>query len=359
MSLASLITSALATLALALAPAPADAGVQSFDDWTVACDQTFACEAINVSDAFAARQAASDPPDLPGGFGLMRLEREGEPDAEAVLTVTFNVWGEPRVALPAEGLTLHVSDPGDEDRTGPGYRLQPMGFGRYQLPADLLAKFLAESRQSNMAAVRLPSGELYGLLTTRGLAATLRYIDIAQGRAGRPDALIAARERPIPWLAGGPKAVSLRTRPIFEGATIRDPDLASFRDRHCPATPAQPIAARSWRLAGGPLLIAVPCDDKLDLWVVRENGRDQVLLLPIEGGRDLEGLLDNASIDSAQGLLSAFQASRGFGDCGVNYRWGWTGRSFELAEVKVMGPCVGYMTPDWLTTYSVAIEVGS
>jgi hypothetical protein len=364
MSVQSLAAAIVTMLALVAAPAVAGAQVRSFGDWTVACDQTLTCEAVNVSDAFAARTAAADPPDLPGGFGLMRVERAGAADAPAILTVTFNVWDEVRLSLPQAGVTLHVSDAADEDRTGRAYPLQSMGFGRYRLPDGQLAGFLKESGRSGMAAVRRPDGELYGLLTTRGLAATLRYIDETQGRVGTAGALVAKTGKPGPRLAGGPPVPVVRTRPAFQGALIRDPDLAVLRERYCggerPAS--RPIEAESWRLAGGPLLIAVPCvpDGGATLWILRYPYGDEVLTLPLQNGEDdMVGLLGDGKVDSARGLLTMIQVSRGFGDCGTLYTWGWTGTAFQLVEVKVMGPCLGYLSREWLTTYRARVVVGS
>ncbi|HEX3917952.1 MAG TPA: DUF1176 domain-containing protein, partial [Caulobacteraceae bacterium] len=83
------------------------------------------------------------------------------------------------------------------------------------------------------------------------------------------------------------------------------------------------------------------------------GGHMRQLHLPVPIAPDLQsgGELVNPSFDPKTQTLSAFNKSRGLGDCGTATRWVWDGKAFNLLAASIMGPCRGAAMAEWPTLF--------
>jgi hypothetical protein len=66
--------------------------------------------------------------------------------------------------------------------------------------------------------------------------------------------------------------------------------------------------------------------------------------------------ITNPTFDEKTMTLSSFEKGRGIGDCGGEDRWVWDGKTFRLAQVRMMSECRGVPLDDWPTVYRTQVK---
>jgi hypothetical protein len=64
-----------------------------------------------------------------------------------------------------------------------------------------------------------------------------------------------------------------------------------------------------------------------------------------------------ATPEPKTGRISYFAKGRGIGDCGVAGGYAWTGSSFVLTELSMMGECRGIGSDDWITLFRSEVKI--
>ena len=81
---------------------------------------------------------------------------------------------------------------------------------------------------------------------------------------------------------------------------------------------------------------------------------------PIQVGdtmQDGEGqIATNSSFNPKTLTLTTFSKGRGIGDCGTEENWVFDGKTFRLAELKVMADCRGVLSEDWPVVFRAEVK---
>lgn len=311
------------------------AGIRSYRDWTMACDNLGACSAINLSPQREARMRGDDPGDY--ALPLLRLFRESEGAAWQIHVDYRAIDYAPALA----GLALHVMD----DRTdapGAGYPLTMVVPGLYALDAEAVEPFLAESRRSRRAAVTMAGHGVHGIISTSGLSASMTAMTVRQYQA-RLDEAARAERRPL----------------VFSPAMMDNGEARRLHLAICGigSLPADTMAI----VARGPdevMLVGLQCDGMdatTHFWLVgTRDGPLRPALFPRPDTAltfRAELVLPLAQFDMDRGEMTATGAMSSWGDCGWRRTWRWTGDAFELVETRIMPFCTGLSPASWFTVY--------
>ena len=309
-------------LVLAVLAWPAAANAQSFEgkDWQVVCDNTRACRAAGysvegsdnpVSVLFSRASGAGMPV-----FGELQL---GTLDPRSVhpASVVMAVAGKPAG-------TIRVDRNNHADLTAP--------------VATALLKALVGGNGVSFAA-----GKTTWRLSGDGAVEMLQKIDDAQGRAGRPSAIVrkgsasdldVASPMAVPRMEAAP--IPAVTQPGDDALAVRV--LASVQSNaDCPLLDdgAAQSKARLWHLDANRLLVTQPCRATAynaghGYWTANLRPPYDAKPMTYSGG-DYDGVAS----------ITVRQASRAAGDCGTAEAWTWNGFRFEQSYAAVGGLCRG------------------
>jgi hypothetical protein len=337
-------------------------GLRHFKDWLVGCDNTLACRAVGL------------PADGAEGAYLV-LDRPAGSDGKPVLR-----FETPDQEFGSDGAYYSV-DGGKAQRLGKDAFAELPSVDK-DIPAKTgltdgtqLAQFLDAVK--NGRALRFGAKADFAAdapsVSLDGLAATLLFIDDAQGRIGTETALSRKGTKPASAVPAAP--VPPRIVGIAPPKTGKAPSAApkglwarhvrETRDGDCVDIGANknlgPDGIEITRLAGGLLLYALPCwqaayqggtmyylgaaNDAIPKRLVfdmvdEKTGKIVANLSSVTNSSGLEG--------DAPARLAGFAKGRGIGDCGVQMDWTWTGKSFELSNYIVMPECRGVNLDDWI-----------
>ena len=320
---------------LATQAAPAQTETKAFGDWAVACDNIRFCEAASL---LPSDHLENDPPQV-------AITRE---------------------AGPAGKLAIDIAPP--QEYRG-GYRLEidgkPVMRGMIAGP-DLVmggaeAERLAAAMLNGQQMVLLDQGgKALSKVSLKGIAATLRYIDAGQGRAGTVTALAARGARPASTVPPAPAAPAIAAiRPSGAAAPVNKAMRAAMEkaseceDMYPGSTPP---AVETYALGGDKTLALIPCGAGAYNYstapFILSAGRFALAKFDQRPGMSPEGppMLVNADWDPKLGLLASYAKGRGLGDCGSMEQYVWDGARFRLVEARSMGECRG--STNWLRNWT-------
>jgi len=338
---AALTLAALAGLVLA-GPAAA-AGIKTIHDWTGVCDNVGDCTAFGFSpegadnDAYVILRRAAGP------AGSPTLEIVfGATDKETDQTFRVEVDHKPVAGLGA------VRAQGGEN----GARAT---LGGAQAGALIAA-------MKNGGELELVSGgqDLVGV-SLAGSAGMLVWIDDQQGRLGTVTALGKPGAKPasaVPPSAAVP-VVAVAPPASQAGVPEHAPKGMTRGIEDCDNASTEPDDTIA-RLAPGVMLWAPECsmaayNMSTAVFVGDERGRSvKRVFLPAPPGSDQKGgygIIVNAEFDPKTQTLSQFDKGRGVGDCGVDDKWVWDGKAFQLLRETIMPECRGLLPDDWPALY--------
>lgn len=307
---------------------------RSFTHWTASCADA-RCIAETVT---------------PGGRVTLRFTLEDAPDARWEISLT-DIQKDIKPGTPVE----FTVDGGG-----------PMGFpeGSYSLEEDRLV--LSDPQQETALFATLERGDQARLtfshqagfpirlnFSLAGLGAAVQWIE---ERGGGP-APSAANAPPKPEEAPPAEqsaAAPAEAAPDPEPAEV--PDIVSERhlaDGECKDYDAEHMktARVAGKLDAHHTLYLLPCfngayNSVYRVWITDSRYPDEVERSLFAGYSDEQGwygkdILINADYDAATKTLSAFEKSRGLGDCGSVPTYRWHEENWRLMEYRYWGECDG------------------
>ncbi|WP_133499684.1 DUF1176 domain-containing protein [Cognatilysobacter terrigena] len=341
---AALVLSAL--LASSAHAAVALPAYRTFGDWTVACDNTGACEARgytdNGDDSLALRVVRAAGRDAVPTFEVVDI-----PDGAGA---TLKLDGR-ALSFGANALQTRASK---DDDNAPTRTLVLRGVAALQSLA-------AQARRAKHLG--LAGTASVGSLT--GFNAAMLFIDDAQGRVDTPTAIARPGRsnaaipdaRPLPAV----HAVPSRGKPLSDAAVRRYVDALKKLHDDCDDDVGSMTASVD-PIGDAQVIALVPCvlgayQGSYAAFISPRNdpAHAKPLRLPFPPGIDDDSsMLTEAGFDAKTGRLSTFAKGRGLADCGMSAEWAWDGRAFVLASYTLLDRC-GWPEPgDLLTVWRTA-----
>ena len=360
-----LVTRYLAAAIVTLAAGAASASdYKQFRDWYAACDNLRNCSAYGMDTEFAS-----------GSFSYLRLQRGGAADAAVKVTITAQVpkgstftlrFDDPKLpGLPAEPLTGEDADGSDEAR-------------RVSLAAsDALIDSLRKAQKIVITRANPPGGTLkddekVSSISMSGAAAALLWIDDQQKRLDTTTALVRRGSKPasaVPAQPTAPVIVAAKAAPDTKAPKPAAALVAKAR-KICENDPKAALD-ESVSLAPGLFLYSYSCPEMSGAYNMQsvyfiasakepQNARAVSFGWPVrisdirqDGPAELA---TNASFDPKTMTLDTFNKGRGIGDCGTSESWVFDGKSFQLAELRMMVECRGVLPDDWPVLYRADVK---
>lgn len=344
---------AAATSAASL-PAPVPSEVAVYKNWSVGCDNGRACEAISLRPD----KSPPEPDDYQGSVMLMRAA-----DQAGSLKI--------RMLIPTPAIDRYqMFIDGRLVDTGPilkdQYPIEIIGEDALKV-----AKAIKTGREM---AVRGANGQILARISLAGSAASLRYIDTKQKRAGTSTALVAKGKRrfrgaqiALPYIAVDrwEKAVRIpgtaEIVELIEGSDCDDKRVGVVEDEifslgqrggKYRALVLVACGAGAYNLSSIPYIAEISGDEKNGAhWSFKHAEFDA---LPKWAGGGAAPLLVNAAWDEKTQILGSNIKGRGIGDCGDSEKFVWDGEQFRLVEASSMKECRGAY--DWITTWRADIR---
>jgi hypothetical protein len=358
------LAAVMAALALQAVSALA-AEEKEFKDWLVSCDNLRNCSAYGLDKSLS-------------GGSYLRLERGGAPNAP--VKITLAVDGNVGVTFTAK--FNDPSLPGLPDNAITGVRNEDDERYRVVLTetvsADMLIASIRKAETINIvrqdpAGAKNKSDPVDSEISMAGAAAALLWMDEQQKRLGTVTALIRKGDKPASAVPPQPKApVVVAAKSANKAATGKapaktDPALIKKGRALCGEEDEGSKLTETWPLGNNQFLYAFSCPDSSGAYNYRygflvatggnaATARAVSFKWPIKIG-DLETdpgadeTIVNPSFDEKTMILSGFNKGRGLGDCGTSEEWVWDGKSFKLAELKMMGQCRLILLSDWPVLY--------
>jgi hypothetical protein len=304
----------------------ARSGVQTFQDWAVACDNTRHCEATGFQ--------REEDFDFPVSLWLARDAGASKP-THARLTVIAPNGTDPRTVSVRIGRLVV-----------PGIRV-----GDDAPDSEALASLLPEMLEADTAEVS--DGGSTWTLSLAGIKAALLVVDETQGRLGtrsawvrkgqRPEAAVlpalpTPQVRPAPLPAPRPGDDAL-IAPILAAVAVTD------RECHDSLPDAQNPETTITRLSATRVLVMRECgraayQGDSGAWIA--NSRPPYLPkrvhFPTPDGEPTDTLMNAAFTD---GVMNVYMKGRGLADCVTSASWTWTGADFALTEASSAPLCRG------------------
>lgn len=322
-------------IALALQAAPAQGPLKSFGDWAVACDNTRLCEATSLP-------IAADGTGYDDDAVSLSIVRAGGADGE--MRIEADRGGKGPVALLVDGREVARATPVGDVTVFTGTAVEPA------------LRALANGKGATLTA----AGKPVARVSLAGMAASLRFMDAEQGRAGTASAIVARGSKPaasVPPARPAPSVAAVR--PTGTPATITPAlatRLAKLAKCEGEFTPGE-SKIEAHALGSGKTLALVPCGagayNFSSVPVILAGGAATIARFDTPpswtGAEDGMPTLVNAGWDAAKGELSSYAKGRGLGDCGGAETYVWDGTRFRLVEARSMGECRGSV--NWLRTW--------
>lgn len=327
----------IVTALLLAAALPQPAELETFQDWTVGCDNGGACHAVALM-----------PENWPDDTLTMSVRRGPEAGARPVLA--FDLGADSNAAaVSADGKRLAVRLVGADGETRVA-------------PADTAA-LIGALRTAGQLRLQSADGKPLGTVSLKGASAALLYMDEHQRRVGTPTALV----RP------GTRALTLTPRPLpvvvarplspAPPLTLSAAELRALRKKHGCAIDevGGPEEAESTALTASETLLLLACGSgaynvSYVPFIVRRGGRAELAPFDHRPGwwaEEGKPMLVNAGWDKERGLLGSFSKGRGLADCGTTSEYAWDGRAFRLVEQAEMEECRG--SRDYITTWRARV----
>lgn len=354
----------IAALALCAATAAQASDFKQFRDWYAACDNLRNCSAYGFDAEF-----------LGGGLSYLRIERGGAPEAPVKVTITVDVPKGAKFTLrfddPAlPGLPSGPQSGAEYDGSDDGRRVTIAG-------SEALIESLRKAQKivitrDNPPDRALKDDEKVSTISMSGAAAALLWIDDQQKRLDTVTALVRRGAKPASAVPPQPKApVIVAAKPAPDAKAPKPPaDLLAKARKLCNGDEKAKLE-ESDPLAPGLSLYSYSCPEMSgaynlnSVYFIVPAGQPQAaravsFLWPVKVG-DIthdgqQELATNSSFDAKTQTLNIFNKGRGIGDCGTEEAWVFDGKTFRLAELKLMSECKGAIAEDWPVVYRAEVK---
>lgn len=320
-------------LAAAAAAGPHPSDPKTFKDWTVACDNGRACEAIALIPASAE----------PGGWLTLRLKRGAAPDAAPRLSLASDESEEEvhPAALYADGKKL------------------PVRFGAEATVQAGTDAVVAALRSAAKLEVREAGGQSIGFVSLGGASAALLYMDDRQQRVGTQTALARPGPKPASAVPPPPPYPTIQAAPGSNKPPRRmtRADWTKRKDEACgevdDATPDFYRLDATHSLASIPVRCLSGAYNAATLLLVAgETGPWRPAAYDFDVADD--GAVFNADWSGKDRALYMFMKGRGLGDCGTGHRFVWDGARFRLVDQTRLDECRG--SYEWMPTWHAEVR---
>lgn len=330
-------------------PAPVLGEMKVFQDWYVACDNVWSCEAGTL--------APEESGDFTGAMAL-RIYREGGPDAPF------------RIEL----------RPGEDDAPGLARlsidgRPSPDGMldadGDTWLDGDDVRHIARRIANGRTASLVLADAKTVPL-SLAGSSAALRYMDAVQRRAGTTEAIVAIGSKADSALPPPvPQLLARRAPPIDALPDMKDyPQVVAATDCDYRQEGIQHMVFPLDRSNGKDLALAlIACDagaynfGSVVMIAERPAGKTDARwqfvdahfdTIPGWSGEEQAMQVVNADFSPETGMLFERAKGRGIGDCGTASSYAWDGGMFRLTEMHLIDACRGVW--EWPRVYSAEVS---
>jgi hypothetical protein len=354
----------IAALTLAATSAAQASDFKQFRDWYAACDNLRNCSAYGFDAEF-----------LGMGMPYLRIERGGAPEASVKVTITAEVpkgskftvrFDDPNLpGLPAGPQTGEETDGSDDAR-----RITITG-------SEALIESLRKAQKiiitrDNPPDRALKDDEKISTISMSGAAAALLWVDDQQKRLDTVTALVRRGSKPASAVPPQPRAPVIVAAKAAPDAKAPKPtaDLLAKARKICEGD-AKAKFEDADPLAPGLFLYSYSCPEMSGAYNMNgvyfivpagqpQSARAVSFLWPVKVGDTVQDgakeLATNASFDPKTVTLHIWNKGRGIGDCGTAEDWVFDGKSFRLAELKMMSECKGALSEDWPVVYRAEVK---
>lgn len=294
-------------------------------DWNVGCSNGLTCK-MSFWDwgakgleyvSFQRKGAPNAPVDL-----RLRTKPDFSPEKDPTVTFRFTVDGKELLLITAK----EVTQEGDSD------------VYSFSDQAKVLALLDAmENGQTADVAVTGKAGNHVLPVKLDGVKGAMLYLDEAQGRLDRIDALEAKGETELPRDGTAKDILALEDMPEI----VRK----DFTDSGGPCSDLEPETIRQFEgfdvAIGSIRLIGVPCatggayNQPYALYVMNE-GVERISFPYMDGGKPTAMTVAmNIDFDPVAKTLTSFFRGRGIGDCGEYMKWQFDERGDRLVLLEM------------------------
>lgn len=322
---------------------------QYFKSWAVGCDNVLRCEAVSL---------------------LAEDSGQGESGSSGTISVELQIVREGGPAGPLEIHARSVDPLPDRMRlVADGREIARLDSRNRPEPGTDGAQALAAARtMANAVTIELLDRKKRRLavISTEGLADSLRFMDARQGRAGSVTALVARGNQPASAVTPVPAVPRIRQVPSPDADSVQALALSEVQAARaiarCDASLAATEVKELYPLDAATSLVLLPCEaGAYNLSVV------PLLAKGVAGARTMSiarfdhppgftgepgkpPLVVNPLWDARRGVLSSLAKGRGVGDCGASEAYVWDGAMFRLVESRAMHVCRG--ASEWIRLWT-------
>lgn len=322
--------------------------VRVFADWHAACDNLRSCSLLGLS------------PEDTGVYAFIQLRRGGEPLAPLDASFVFTFETE-LPELPVE-ITFTPAGAPDLFTQPPMARIGRDGLLRIDLDATATGMLLEALRKVDQVRIRrlddAPPEEAETVVSLKGAAAAMRWMDDQQQRVGTVTALVARGERPpsaTPQPAPAPTYTPAAYQPRQLEAKAPGNVISLWR-KNCPDQDGIEDGEEiGHQIAAETILWQLPCFrgaynfGTLFITLGQAGAPRLVSFERPEGGvlkPDTNELISGEFNDEDRSIFF-FAKGRGPGDCGSRGSYVWDGRAFRLTLWQEMVACRGAPLELW------------
>lgn len=353
----------MSLVALSIACAPASAfTLKEIGEWVVSCDNGATCSLVNASQLTQLRVAQPSP------FGMSRIciQRRAEPDARPQVFVTLRTLRANLMTATQDDRLLRIVGAA---MPVPDVAMRFRGSDHWQVPVPMVDALLGGLNDDTQLHVVTRAGAVVERLSVQGIGEALSMIDRAQARSGTVSALrekgSEASASPPPTVA--PQALVTAPLPKLPATIAPSPEALRLRRALCGSPGLDPTVG--YRLLGDRqrpdrILWVTPCNSQQGLprtYFVIEDDDGSARPVEFPGAQPERpsgqaGLLTLPEFDAETGRVRELWREPvppgADTPCLIQRLWGWTGRSFELAEERRSLSCAGTISGHWARTYS-------
>ncbi len=350
---------AAAVAVTALSAAPASAQMKRFGGWLAACDNTRDCAAYSIERGSM--------------HTYLRITREGTPSADAVMTLAISTDKPYRVLIETDDPSVELFPKGPIAAD----KIERDGHVRItrEIKPDALVTAVRKAKELGTYHVEKPadwSETRIDGVPFDGLMKALAWIDDQQKRSGTVTAFVKKGPKTVLAVPDPPAAPVLVVAPSVSAPAPKEapPTILARANATCGKEQTDSELASIVRLDDKRLMYAFTCEfysssasqvqahliaaeDKL------EPASKPRFVVPPALARYLRAnditkrkdTIYNPRFDAETMTLVSYAALRGAGDCGELVSWVWTGRDFQIGELRKMPDCEGIPSSDWPALY--------
>jgi hypothetical protein len=350
---------AIAIVLAACGAAPASAQIKRFGGWLASCDNARDCTAYSIERGSM--------------HGYLRITRGATASANAVITLAIATEQPYRIRIEMDPPDLELLPTGPLDAD----KIERDGHVRFsrEIAPDVLVAALRKATLLDVNHVEKPQDWFEANIERirfDGVLEALAWIDAQQKRTGTvtafvrtgPKTMVAVPEPPALPLVIGAAATSEPAPKDAPAAILRRGNAICGKQQR-----ASELASIV-RLDRNRLMYAFTCEfysssaSQHQAHLIAQADKPQAAVKPRFvippqvaphltriGATERKGAVLNPEFNSETLTLTSFGAYRGAGDCGELIEWVWTGREFQMAELRKMPDCEAIPASDWPVLY--------